>query len=76
MYYYIYLFLGAMVQYFMDPTVLLVGASGGVYTLITAHLANTVLVSISTTTYLDLVRLVKASSFYLVEKITASKQSV
>ncbi|GMS88309.1 hypothetical protein PENTCL1PPCAC_10484, partial [Pristionchus entomophagus] len=31
---------GALLQYLLDPKVSLVGASGGVYALITAHLAN------------------------------------
>uniref|UniRef100_A0A914WTR6 rhomboid protease n=1 Tax=Plectus sambesii TaxID=2011161 RepID=A0A914WTR6_9BILA len=35
--------LGAVLQYVLDPTVYLVGASAGVYALITAHLANVVL---------------------------------
>ena len=39
---------GALLQYAMDPNALLVGASGGVYALILAHLANVFLVSFCT----------------------------
>lgn len=41
-----YYFSGSLLQYSMDPRVFLVGASAGVYALLTAHLANIFLVGI------------------------------
>lgn len=37
--------MGALMQASMDPYVVLVGASGGGYALITAHLSNVIIVS-------------------------------
>lgn len=42
--------MGALMQASLDPYVVLVGASGGGYALISAHLSNVIIVSFSFTT--------------------------